>query len=235
MVMFRKVVGFVVIALVCIGTAQTKSTNDSIEAITAPSADITLSFLQPGRIDKINVKEGDEVEAQAILVQQYNAAEAAYLAQKQVDLKRLESAQQRGSATDLEVEHAKLEVKIAEIRVDNMKLKSPINGFVEKLDVEVGESVQSLVDVIRVIKIDPLWVDVHVPQDRVHALKVGGTATINFPEPEKVTVTGEVIFLARAADPASNTRRVRIEVPNKIGRPSGERVFVTFNRKRESE
>lgn len=235
MIRLCKVVSFAIIASLCLGAAESKSNDNSIAAITAPSADITLAFLQHGRVDKINVKEGDKVTAQTIVVQQYGAAEAAYLAQKRVDLKRLESAQQRGAATDLEVEHAKLEVKIAEIRVDNMKLKSPIDGFVEKLDVEVGESVQALVDVTRIVKINPLWVDVHVSQDKVHDVKVGNTATVNFPEPAKVLLSGKVIFVARAADAASDTRRVRVEVPNKTGRPSGEHVLVSFNRGKESK
>jgi multidrug efflux system membrane fusion protein len=205
------------------------NTDSGITAITIPSADITLSFLQSGRIDQIHVKEGDKVETHTILVQQYDAAEAAYLAQKRVDLKRLESAQKRGAATDLEVEHAKLEVQIAEIRVDNMKLKSPIDGFVEKLEVEVGESIQALVDVIRIVKIDPLWVDVYVPQDKARDLKVDDNALVNFSEPDKTTLTGKIIFVSRAADAASDTRRVRIEMPNTTGRPSGEHVLVSFN------
>ena len=164
----------VISLLTSIALAQTES-EEGIAAITIPSADITLSFLQPGRIDSIPVTEGDKVKADALVMQQYNAAEAALLAQKRVDLKRLELAKERGATTDLEVEYSQLEVKIAEIRVDDMRLLSPIDGFVEKLDVEVGESVQALADAIRIVRIDPLWIDVHVPQDKAYTVKVGDT------------------------------------------------------------
>jgi RND family efflux transporter MFP subunit len=214
--------------LASIAFAQTGS-EEGITAITIPSADITLSFLQPGRIESIGVKEGDKVKADTLIMQQYNAAEAALLAQKRVDLKRLELAKQRGATTDLEVEHAQLEVKIAEIRVDNTKFLSPIDGFVEKIDVEVGESVQALADTIRIVRIDPLWIDVHVPQDKAYTVKVEDTVTVNFPKPQKKTSSGKVIFVSRAADAASSTLRVRIEVDNKSNRPAGECAQIVFS------
>jgi multidrug efflux pump subunit AcrA (membrane-fusion protein) len=214
--------------LASIALAQT-GLGEGITAITIPSADITLSFLQPGRIDSVPVTEGDEIKAYTLVMQQYNAAEASLLAQKRVDLKRLERAKERGATTDLEVEHAQLEVKITEIRVDNMRLLSPIDGFVEQINVEVGESVQALADTIRIVRIDPLWIDVHVPQDKAYTVKVGDTAIVKFPKPQKKSSSGKIIFVSRAADAASSTLRVRIEVPNKSNRPAGECAHIVFS------
>ena len=214
--------------LASVALAKTEP-EEGIRAITIPSADITLSFLQPGRIDNIGVKEGDKVKADALVMQQYNAAEAALLAQKQVDLKRLKLAKEHSVATDLEVEHAQLEVRIAEIRVDNMRLLSPIDGFVEKIDIEVGESVQALDDTIRIVRIDPLWIDVPVPQDKAYTVKVGDTAVVKFPKPRKESSLGKVIFVSRAADAGSSTLRARIEVPNKSNRPAGEWTHIVFS------
>jgi membrane fusion protein (multidrug efflux system) len=219
----------VVVFLFVAGFPAQANPDIGITAITIPSADITLSFLQPGRIDSIAVKEGDKVKAKALVMQQYNAAEAALLAQKKVDLKRLELAKQRGATTELEVEHAQLEAKIAGIRVDNMRLHSPIEGFVEMIEIEVGESLQALQDAIRIVRIDPLWIDVHVPQGKAYTVKVGDTAIVRFPEPKKESFPGKVIFVSRAADAASTTLRARIEVPNKSNRPAGEHVSITFS------
>ena len=229
MSLFRAVIVFCLVLCVCLYASQTPSSDKGIEAITLPSADITLSFLQPGKIDKIFVKEGNKADANALLIQQYDVAESALLEQKKVDLNRLEQARKQNAATDLEVEHARLEVRTAEVQLDNMKMRSPIEGIVEKLDVEVGESVQALKDVIRIVKIDPLWVDVYVSQRDAYNIKLGDSAAVRFPEPQKATMTGNVIFISRAADAASDTRRVRIELPNKTGRPSGEHVTVNFS------
>ena len=116
------------------------------------------------------------------------------------------------------------------IRVENMQLKSPIDGRIEKVDIEVGESANALADVIRVVQIDPLWIDAPVPWADAMGLKTGMTARVQFAEPGKAAsiAEGRLIFVAAVADAASGTLRVRIEVPNKTGRPAGEHVLVTF-------
>lgn len=213
--------------LASMALAQTKS-DEGITAITLPSADITLSFVQPGLISKVLIKEGDKVKAEQMLIQQDLEAAEASLAQKKVDLKRLEWAAGRGSATDLEVEHSRLDVKMAQITVDRMCLKSPIVGTVDKVEVEVGEAINGLADVVRVVKTDPLWIDVHVPLAKGRTLKPGQVAEVKFPGAEKDISQAKLIYVSTVADAASSTLRVRIEVPNKLNRPAGEHVRITF-------
>jgi len=213
--------------LASIALAQTKS-DEGIAAITLPSADVTLSFIQPGLISKVLIKEGDKVKAGQMLIQQDLEAAEASLAQKKVDLKRLEWAAGRGSATDLEVEHSRLDVKVAQIVVDRMCLKSPIEGTIDKVEVEVGEAIDGLADTVRVVKTDPLWVDVPVPLAQGRTLKPGQSAEVKFPGFEKNISRAKIIYVSTVADAASSTLRVRIEVPNKLNRPAGEHVSITF-------
>ena len=240
-----------------------------IQAVTRPSADIMLSFVQPGRIAHVYFKEGDSVKAGDVLVQLDDAVERAQLAQikaesenttqiraseaslaqRRVDLMKLERAAARNAATELEVEHAKLNVRIAElslelakfeheqakrkyheqsVRVENMRIKSPIDGRIEKIQVETGESVNALADVIQVVQIDPLWIDVPVPLAEAGTLANGKTVRVEFPGPKKASSEGTIVFIAAVADAASGTLRVRVEVPNKAKRPAGEHVVVSF-------
>jgi RND family efflux transporter MFP subunit len=247
------------------------STTGGVRAITRPSADVTQSFVQPGRIAGVHLKEGDAVKAGQALVQQDDAAEQvllaqlkaqsedatqiraseASLAQKKVDLQKLEKAAANNAATSLEVEHARLDVTIAslsldlakfeheqagrkyqeqKIRVENMQLKSPIDGWIEKIDVEVGESVNTTTEVIRVVQTDPLWIEAPVPLLQAAGLKAGMAARVQFPGSDKnnKAAEGRISFVAAVADAASDTLRVRIEVPNKARRPAGEHVLVNF-------
>jgi RND family efflux transporter MFP subunit len=242
-----------------------------IRAVTRPSADITLSFVQAGRIAFVAFREGALVEADQALVRQDDAAEQillaqlkaqaedstriraaeASLAQKRVDLAKLQKAAAGNAATALEVEHAKLDVTIAELshelaqfeheqairkyqeqeaRLKHMQIKSPIAGQIERVDVEVGESVNALTDVIRVVRTDPLWIDAPVPLQEGIRLKPGIAARIQIvgANPGAEALTGRVIFVSSVADAASGTLRVRIEAPNKSGRPAGEHVMVRF-------
>jgi RND family efflux transporter MFP subunit len=258
-----------VISSVLLAASGTVSGDAQIAAITVPSADVTLSFTQPGRIAKIHFKEGETVRAGDALVQlddaadqirlavlraesenltQIQAAEAS-LDQKRVDLKKLQIAAEHNAATELEVEHAKLDVRIAElslkvaifeheqaqrkyeeakILIDNMSLKTPIDGSIEKINVETGESVNALGDVVRVVQIDPLWIEVPVPLTKTTNLRRGNTARVDFQDPDKISVGGTIVFIGAVADAASGTLRVRVELPNKSNRPAGEHVRVTF-------
>ena len=255
-----------VVSLIALGAA---SSDAGIKAITNPMADITLSFVQPGCIAKVYFKEGDSVKAGQVLVQQDDSAEKAQLAQleaasqdttqiqaseaslaqRRVDLKKLERAAERNAATELEVEHAKLSVRMAElslqlakfeheqakrkyteakIKLEKMSLKSPIDGRIEKIHVEAGESVNALADVVRVVRINPLWVDVPVPLAKAKTLKCGQSAKVKFPDSDS-SAEGKTIYIGAVADAASSTLRVRIEVPNKTDRPAGEHVRVIFS------
>jgi len=262
------VYSWLISSVLCLGSGAAVP-DISIAAITIPSADVTLSFVQPGRIAKIHFKEGYAVETGDALVQlddaddqvrlaqlkadsenltNIQAAEAS-LEQKRVDLKKLEIAAERNAATELEVQHAKLDVKIAElslklaifeheqairkydeakIQVSNMSLRSPIDGSIEKIDVETGESVNALESVARVVRIDPLWIDVPVPVANTVKLRLGDSAKILFPAPDRNSLSGTIIFKGAVADAASGTLRVRVELPNKSNRPAGEHVRVSF-------
>jgi len=253
------------------GGGASPSLAGGIRAITRPSADVAQSFVQPGRIAGVHFKEGDAVKVGQALVQQDDAAEQvllaqlkaqsedmtqiraseASLAQKKVDLQKLEKAAASNAATALEVEHAKLDVTIAQlsldlarfeheqagrkyqeqkIRVENMQLKSSIDGYIEKIEVEIGESVNTTIEVIRVVQVDPLWIDTPVPLAQAVGLKAGMTARVELAESGKKGLIGEgrIIFVGAVADAASGTLRVRIEVPNKARRPAGEHVLVSF-------
>lgn len=246
------------------------SDNEGIPAITRPSKDVMLSFIYSGRIADVNVKEGDLVKENQLLVKQDDTVELSNLEQlkaqsdnvtqikannarwkqAEVDVKKYIKAQKLGSATELELEHAKLEALIAKLsleisnfehdqnkkkyieakmKVDRMKLKSPITGWIEEILVDRGEAVQGLDDVIRIVQIDPLWIDVTlVPLPLAGKLKVGQTVNVKFSNHNQKDEKGKIIFIAKHADAAGKTLKVRVEVPNKSSRPAGEHVTVIF-------
>jgi RND family efflux transporter MFP subunit len=244
---------------------------DALQAISMPSADITLSFVVPGRITEVSVKEGDSVpkghllanlddQPERIQAQQYKVqagdktrilSAEAELAQKKLDLSKVEAAKAKGAASDWEIEHLKLSVRIAEFalkaavleqeqyqhryaqalsQLERMRLVSPVAGRVEKVSVEAGEAVNALGAVIQLVRIDPLWIDVPVPLPQAKKLSVGQIVRVQFPEAEAgASPSGKIIHIAAVADAASDTLIVRIEVANPHHRPAGERVTVAFS------
>lgn len=262
---FNKYLFFFSIALLPISLYA--NSGNGIPAETKPSADVTLSFVQPGQIAKVNIREGDSVNIGDILVQQDDSVEKVSLAileaqskdktqiqaaearleQSKIDLKRREDKPLAVTAS--EIDYARLNMNIAELslrltileneqaqkkyeeaklQIERMSLKSPIEGWIEKIEIETGESVNALDDVVRVVRIDPLWIDVDIPLTQRANLKYGDTAMVEFSTPDITNVEGTVIFIPAVADFASTTIRIRIQVPNKTNRPAGERVLVTL-------
>jgi len=174
------------------------------------------------------------------------------LAQKKEDLKRMEWAKQEGAATEWEIEHARLEVETAELsrrmaefernqaqlqrdelsaRIEQLSLYSPVSGQVEEVVIEIGEAAEPLTPVVRVVKIDPLWIDVQVPLEQALDLKAKQSVEVDFSsagQPGGEKLKGQVQNIAAVADAASDTIRVRVQVSNPSRRPAGERVRVLF-------
>ena len=241
-----------------------------VQAVTMPSADITLSFVVSGKIDEIFVREGDTVEEGTLLASLDDGPERlqteqlkvqaadktrilsaqAELAQKQVDLEKLEAARIKGAASDWEVEHMRLSVRMAELslraaQIENdqnrrqytqamhqlkrMRIVSPVTGRVEKVSAEAGEVVEKARPVVHLVKTDPLWLDVPVPLPQTKLLAVGQRVTISFPgSPTTESTDAQIVYISSVADSASDTLRVRIEVGNPSQRPAGEQVTVGF-------
>ncbi len=180
----------------------------------------------------------------------------AKLDQAKLDLKK--RVKHPNGVSAMEVEHARLTVVLSEIalavarfedgqnartlkeakvQLDLMKIKCPTSkygskgsGFrVEQVIRKVGESVDRLDEVVRIVKLDPLWLDVDVPMEDFLELGLteGSKARVTFCGADK-PVEGKVFFVAGVGDYASGTRRVRVELPNPMGRPSGEDATVVL-------
>ncbi len=255
---------------VMVGTARAQASSSGVEQTalgkTEPSARRQLSFNGPGVILDVAVKEGDHVkegqllmsedarmeeklleamklESDSVLPVEFATTDLAY---KQNKLSRVENMAKNAVASNEELQEAKLDVALAEIKVKQasqeqkqkklqadrqaikvelMKLKSPIAGIVEKLDLGAGEVVDPNKPSCTVVQNDPLWVEVHVPSLLARQVSVGDAMSVQN-EGEKAWESAKVIFLAPVADAASGTRMVRLELANPTGRPSGMQVTV---------
>jgi RND family efflux transporter MFP subunit len=173
---------------------------------------------------------------------------AAQQEQKKVYFERLQKVSATAT-TQTEIDLAKLDVTIAELskelaefehsqdakkyqetkaQVDRMRLVSPIAGKVEIISLQAGESAETQTPIVRVVNIDPLWVDVYVPLEEATRLTIGGTMHVASNPSGLSTSDGKIIHIASVAEAASNTLLVRLEVPNPSARPAGERVYITL-------
>jgi RND family efflux transporter MFP subunit len=200
--------------------------------------------VERAQVNQLKVQAEDET---------YIEAEKARLAQAEVDLERLEEAWQadesRRAVTEYELDQARLQVTIsklsvqlaqlnheqdmrkyeeAQLQLERMQLTSPIEGTVEVLFAESGETVEALQQVIHLVNIDPLWIDIPVPIAEARDLAVGRPAAITFGGEADLQAMGKIIHIASVADSASETLKVRVEMANPDHVPAGQQVFVEF-------
>ena len=196
-----------------------------------------------------------QVQAEDLTKVEYAQAQ---LEQKQVYLKRIKEAGTLGT-TPTEIEMAQLDVKVAELslrlaqfdhtqeqrkyqedaaQIERMRIRSPIAGKVEQISLKAGEAAEALSQIVRVVSIDPLWIDVPVALGEACGLSVGGQVGVVFASnvlsdgtssAPAARAEGRIIHVGAVADAASNTLLVRVEVANPAARPAGERVEVTFS------
>lgn len=198
--------------------------------------------------DDVEQARAKSLKAEADNVMQVNAARLQW-EQKKLDYERLIEVSKKGGATKMEVEHARLDAKIQELSVHlaefnraqaktehqqaveqlkRMQIVAPVDGVVDSCFVEVGQSVDRAMKVVRLVNVDPVWIDVPVPIAIGATLKVGQKATVVFDSAKGETAAGTIIHISLVADSASETRMVRVSVANPKNRPAGMRVWVQF-------
>lgn len=118
--------------------------------------------------------------------------------------------------------------------VERYRIRARFDGIVELVIAEPGQTIDIQQPVIRVVQVDPLWVDVPVPTEETIRMKLAenGKATVllDVPtdKPEGVQLSGKILYVSPVVD-AAGSRRVRVEVANPEKWPAGTRARVKFD------
>ncbi len=127
-------------------------------------------------------------------------------------------------------EVARREVAVAQAQLDLRTILSPIDGVVADRYMSPGERVENK-PVLKLAQIDPLRVEVVVASRRFSDIKPGLEATVTPELAGLAGVSARVTTVDAVIDAASNTFRVRLELPNPGNAiPSGLRCRIDFKR-----
>ena len=121
------------------------------------------------------------------------------------------------------------EYALAQAQLAQRTIRSPLNGVVVERYLSDGERIEEKA-VLKVATIDPLRVEVIVPAMYFSKIKTGMSATVK-PEVSEAEPRGaKVTVVDRVIDAASNSFRVRLELPNpNYQLPPGLRCKVDFD------
>jgi RND family efflux transporter MFP subunit len=209
-----------------------------------PNRDVRVSSLVAGRVAQVMVAEGDRVEQGQVLgkiddrpfrdqLQQAEAAVArakASLENARLSAARNQNLFERGIAARKDLEDARMQLGVAEadlrqaeaaqaltrLQLARTEVRSPVSGVVVKRFVSGGEQVdgtaaQPLVEVADIREVELL---ANVPATSIHSLHAGQTIPVSTGERN---LTGHVVAISPAVDPATNAGLVRIRIANPQG------------------
>lgn len=132
-------------------------------------------------------------------------------------------------AARLEQEMAKLELRLAEERLNRRTIRSPVNGVIVEVTMAPGELAHDQSQLVTIAVIDPLNVEIFAPITLYGTIKRGMLAEVQLENPVGGLYKARVAVVDRVLDTASDTFGVRLELPNADHSiPAGLRCRVRF-------
>jgi RND family efflux transporter MFP subunit len=237
--------------------------------ITNPSEQRGLNFNVPGVVSKVFVKEGDIVKKGDPIAEQDDTVELAELKVKEADVvgsalqidaaitdldqKKVEFTRQsdmfaKHVAGKSDVEKAKLDVDIGDIRVKlakqeteqkqqeveaqkakivQKKLVSTIDGIVQKINVHEGELATNdpKTPCVQIVLNEPLYVEIDIPVEAAAKLQLKQKMDVRY-QGEAKWHSAEIIYFNPVASAAAGTQRIRMQLDNPNHLRSGLQVEV---------
>lgn len=161
--------------------------------------------------------------ARDLLKQEFVSGQAVDQAEAEARVAEQRVAQARESQR---VAHRELRLSAAQL--SQRDVRSPFEGIVLERYRTEGERIERE-PVVRVARIDPLRVEAIVPASQFGSINAGQQATVRTELPAFATLRAQVVLVDRVIDPASNSFRVRLTLPNPDHRiPPGLRCKLDF-------
>jgi multidrug efflux pump subunit AcrA (membrane-fusion protein) len=145
----------------------------------------------------------------------FQKSQAAY----EVSRQQYEQAKAGGSSEDRAQAKAALDQAAASLgevekRLADATLRSPTDGFIASRSIEPGDMASPGKAVFRIVTIDPVEIEVGVPETDIHAVRLGQPARVTIPALPNQSFRGVVRVINVAADSTTRTYMTRIRVPN---------------------
>jgi len=192
--------------------------------------DVNIMSETSGKVTEVFVNIGDYKKVGSVLFQiddelrkaAFMSAEANFEKAKK-DYDRFQELYKQKSATDAQLDQAKLSSAMAEAQfitakrqLEDTKIKTPISGFITSRNVDLGAMVQAAPQatlVANVVDISRLKVKLNVSESDAFILKTGDAVNVMTDVISGVTFNGKIQSISAKADEA-HTYPVEIIVEN---------------------
>ncbi|MEW6720611.1 MAG: efflux RND transporter periplasmic adaptor subunit [Thermodesulfobacteriota bacterium] len=221
---------------------QERETISVSGTVSTPDSPANASFLVSGKVVHVGPREGDYVREGQVLASidptDYQLTLSAAKAQKdqaEVAYRRAEDEHRRmkilydskslaandylkfKAAVDSSAQQYEQAVASEELtrkRLADATLCAPIGGYIAKRLIEPGDTAIPGRPVFEIVQMNPVEVNVGVPETDVRRVRIGQTADIKVPALPGKSFGGKVRILNVSADPGTRTYMARIAVAN---------------------
>jgi RND family efflux transporter MFP subunit len=172
---------------------------------------------------KVRASANAELQAAALsneLAQRKKRRSADLYRNHFLSLQARDQAETDAQVAQMQLEHtreqqrlAQHELALAQAQVAQRSIRSPFSGVVVERYLSAGERAEQK-PIVRIAMIDPLRVDVIVPAVDFGKITPGMIAIVGAQLDVDKPRSAKVIGVDRMIDPASNSFRVRLELPN---------------------
>jgi membrane fusion protein (multidrug efflux system) len=205
----------------------------SLTAVGSLRSDETV-ILRPeivGRVSRILFKEGERVSEGAVLLKLDDSVQKADSDRARANLTLSKSKYERavdlrnqgfisGQAKD-EAENtlkvAQADFELVEARLAKTAIRAPFSGTVGLRQVSVGDYVKEGQDIVNLESLDPLKLDLRVPELYHSQVKAGQTLQITLDAIPDRAYDGRVYAINPLIDANGRSIVIRAQVPNKSG------------------
>ncbi len=205
----------------------------SATANLVPESEVRILAEWEGRLDKLNVEEGDRIHKGQILAEL--ARQDGEIALNKAKIKastnrlaferaeRLKTQEllspEAFDKTALETEIAEQELAEAEWRYEKTLIRSPFSGRLTERMAQPGQHVRPGDELFTVADFDPLIARIYLPERDVLTLEEGREVHINLRADEAIGFAGRIRQISPVVDTGTGTVKVTIEaraVPPKV-------------------
>ena len=190
--------------------------------------------LEVARLRVVAESDAEVREAQARLVQA-EREEKRYLDLHDREIagdSALDERRREAEVARIKLERAKVEHKVADLRYQEAAARlaerivhSPIDGYVAELHHRRGEAVEELQPVVKLVSLDPMWVEFDCPVVDGRLFAKGAKVEVQRAD-DAASAAAVVVFASEVADAASQTFKVRLELRGRPSWKAGVKVFV---------
>ena len=214
-----------------------------VDGLTLAFKTVRLSSGVQEIVAEIKVQEGDAVKKDQVLARLHDEKERAeheraerIVEKRDFDAKAAAAlvadkitSREKALEADIELKLAKVDVEIAQRKIDEKTIKSPMDGLLVRKLKEEGESVDRVEPMFEIINIDQLYLQFYLERSVAASLTQG--REIEFwltGEPQKKW-RAKVDFISPGADAASGLFRIKLlfDNPDRIIK-AGVRVTAKY-------